>query len=83
MVGVWPECSAVEVNHQPLGGVEGEAVGVVGPLHPVSVLGADEGASRIGGVHVHPQPALPTHLTNLPQVIKRTNACSPQRRTHL
>ena len=57
-----PHGSAVEVNHHPLGGVEGEGVGVLDAGHEVSKLWAHEGGPGICGVNVHPQLLLGAYV---------------------
>ena len=49
-----PHGRAVEVHHEPLAGVEGQAVRVLDALHPPAELGADEGGPGVGGVDVEP-----------------------------
>ena len=50
-----PHCGAVEVDHQPLAGVEGDGVGELDAFHPLSKLGTHEGGTSVGSVHVQPE----------------------------
>ena len=50
-----PHCGAVEVDHQPLAGVEGDGVGELDAFHPLSKLGTHEGGASVGSVHVKPE----------------------------
>ena len=49
-----PHGGAVEVNHQPLGRVESEAVGKLDAGHPSPELRADEGRAGVSSVNVKP-----------------------------
>ncbi len=49
-----PHSGAIEVNHEPLGGVEGQAVGILDASHPGPELRADEGRSGVGRIHMQP-----------------------------
>ena len=53
-----PHGGAVEVDHHPLGGVEGERLRVLHTRHEVPELGADERSARVRRVHVHPDAFL-------------------------
>lgn len=51
-----PEASTVEVHHHPLGGIEGEGIGVLDALQKPPELGAQEGRACVRSVDVEPQP---------------------------
>ena len=53
-----PHGGAVEVDHHPLGGIEGERLRVLHARHEVPELGADERRARVRRVHVHPDAFL-------------------------
>ena len=53
-----PHGRAVEVDQHPLVGIEVEGVSSFYALHQVSEFRADEGRTRVGGVHVEPNVLL-------------------------
>ena len=55
MMTTIPHGRAVKVDHQPLAGVEGDGVRELNSFHPLPELGAHEGRTCVGGVHVEPE----------------------------
>ena len=53
MIGLPHRC-AVEVHHQPFGGIKRDTIDELDALKPRAELGADEGGARVRGVHVQP-----------------------------
>ena len=49
-----PHCAAVEMDHHPLGRIEGEGLRMLNTDHVLPELWTDEGGSRVSCVYVHP-----------------------------
>jgi hypothetical protein len=73
-----PHGGAIEVHHEPLGRVERDRVDPLDALQPYPVLGTDEGAPGVGGVHVEPQELVGADLGDLVEGVEGASTCRPQ-----
>lgn len=79
---IHPEARAVKVDHEPLGRVEHERIGLLNAVEEVPKLGTKECTARIGRVYVKPNLLRFAYGPDLAQVVKRTRARCAQRSAH-